>query len=69
MTNYGLRFGMNLKHNIQIEATAGSYSFSGTPTYKIDSEDEEGQKIDAKWDELFEGRTPAYFDIVLRFLF
>ncbi len=69
MTNYGLRFGMNIKHNIQIEATAGSYSFSGTPTYKMNTDDENGHKINAKWDELFTGRTPEYFDIVLRFLF
>jgi len=69
MLNFGGRLGINITHSIQIEATAGAYSFYGNPTYKTDSEDESGSELNAKWNEVFKDRSPAYFDVVLRFLF
>ncbi|MBN1252439.1 MAG: hypothetical protein JXR51_11760 [Bacteroidales bacterium] len=69
MINFGARFGINVTHNVQLETTAGTYSFYGKAKYKENSDAKDGVEIDYTWDEIFIDRSPAYFDISLRILF
>lgn len=59
----GLKFGANIRYNIQLIAAANYYSFIGKMS------DSNKETYTKSWDEVFEGRKGLSFDLGLRLQF
>jgi hypothetical protein len=70
MANAGVRGGMNLTHNIQLQGTF-KYHFLIANAFAMPPKDSnaESKYLDKSWDELFTGRKGATMNLSLRFSF
>lgn len=70
MANVGGRGGMNLTHNIQLQAAIKYHLIFGkTIAMPPKDSSSESEWIDLKWDEIFEGRKGITFNLGFRYSF